>query len=281
MKNKSFTIKIRHPELDSGSHKHSLFGLPRRNFISPRNDAKCAFTLAEVLITLAVIGVVAAMTIPTMVANYQKTQYVTQLKKVYTELSRAIKQMMVDEGVEKVSATDILTHDGVEDYDTALQRAGNQFLKKYFKVIKDCGSVYPSTCFADDSKSIDSSFVGNPSCSGYSVIIASGAGICINLAGTKPGKIVVDINGLNKPNISGRDIFAFSFYYDGSLDSVTPECRKGIPNKTTITCSGHNTAEELREFRYTTNFSGDPCISSYYGEGCFDKILNDNWKMDY
>jgi prepilin-type N-terminal cleavage/methylation domain-containing protein len=42
---------------------------------------KKAFTLAEVLITLAIIGVVAALTIPTVVRNYQKTQTVTQLKK--------------------------------------------------------------------------------------------------------------------------------------------------------------------------------------------------------
>jgi prepilin-type N-terminal cleavage/methylation domain-containing protein len=47
---------------------------------------KQGFTLAEVLITLAVIGVVAALTIPTVVRNYQKTQTVTKLKKTYSAM---------------------------------------------------------------------------------------------------------------------------------------------------------------------------------------------------
>ena len=49
-----------------------------------------AFTLAEVLITLAIIGVVAAMTIPTLINNYQKKQTVTQLKKAYTTLANVV-----------------------------------------------------------------------------------------------------------------------------------------------------------------------------------------------
>lgn len=42
---------------------------------------KNAFTLAEVLITLGIIGVVAAMTLPTLIANYQKQVYANGLKK--------------------------------------------------------------------------------------------------------------------------------------------------------------------------------------------------------
>ena len=45
------------------------------------NLKKFAFTLAEVLITLGIIGVVAAMTMPALVANYQKTVTVNRLKK--------------------------------------------------------------------------------------------------------------------------------------------------------------------------------------------------------
>ena len=57
---------ICHPEFISGSH----IEIPKQ----VRNDkkVKAAFTLAEVLITLAIIGIVAAMTIPTLVSNYQK-----------------------------------------------------------------------------------------------------------------------------------------------------------------------------------------------------------------
>lgn len=49
------------------------------------------FTLAEVLITLGVIGVVAAMTLPMLIQNYQKTVLKSQFKKVYAEFFNAIK----------------------------------------------------------------------------------------------------------------------------------------------------------------------------------------------
>ena len=53
------------------------------------NKKKQAFTLAEVLVTLAIIGVVAAMTVPTLMQNYQRKVYVAQLQKVYNEASQA------------------------------------------------------------------------------------------------------------------------------------------------------------------------------------------------
>ena len=50
------------------------------------------FTLAEVLVTLGIIGVVSAMTVPTLMQNYQRQSYVTQLHKVYNEVSQAMVQ---------------------------------------------------------------------------------------------------------------------------------------------------------------------------------------------
>ena len=51
-----------------------------------------AFTLAEVLVTLGIIGVVSAMTVPTLMQNYQRQSYVTQLHKVYNELGQALQK---------------------------------------------------------------------------------------------------------------------------------------------------------------------------------------------
>ena len=55
---------------------------------------KKAFTLAEVLITLGVIGVVAAMTMPSLVANYQKKVWVNQLKKTVSVMNQAFQKML-------------------------------------------------------------------------------------------------------------------------------------------------------------------------------------------
>ncbi len=57
-----------------------------------------AFTLAEVLITLGIIGVVSAMTMPTLIANYQKQVTVNKIKKFYTNINQVIAQAQVDNG---------------------------------------------------------------------------------------------------------------------------------------------------------------------------------------
>ena len=51
---------------------------------------KFAFTLAEVLITLGIIGIVSAMTIPTLINNYQKKVTVTRLQQTYSMLNQAL-----------------------------------------------------------------------------------------------------------------------------------------------------------------------------------------------
>ena len=60
-------------------------------FTSHFSLGKTAFTLAEVLITLGIIGVVAAMTMPTLIANYQKNMTVNRLKHAYSTLYQAVK----------------------------------------------------------------------------------------------------------------------------------------------------------------------------------------------
>ena len=60
------------------------------------NSRKIAFTLAEVLITLGIIGVVAAMTMPTLIANHRKTVLKTQFQKTYSELQQVNQNFIKD-----------------------------------------------------------------------------------------------------------------------------------------------------------------------------------------
>uniref|UniRef100_UPI0040253C9A type II secretion system protein n=1 Tax=Candidatus Scatousia sp. TaxID=3085663 RepID=UPI0040253C9A len=60
---------------------------------------KAAFTLAEVLITLGIIGVVAAITLPTINQNRQDNELITQTKKVYADINNAILLSQQDYGV--------------------------------------------------------------------------------------------------------------------------------------------------------------------------------------
>jgi prepilin-type N-terminal cleavage/methylation domain-containing protein len=57
------------------------------------------FTLAEVLITLAIVGVIAALTIPAVVKNYQKTQIISKLKKVYSAINQAYNMSQAENGM--------------------------------------------------------------------------------------------------------------------------------------------------------------------------------------
>ena len=56
------------------------------------------FTLAEVLITLGIIGVVAALTLPTLMSDYKKKVVVTKMKKFYTTMNQAVKLSIVENG---------------------------------------------------------------------------------------------------------------------------------------------------------------------------------------
>src|SRR5574344_1376129 len=65
------------------------------------------FTLAEVLIVLAIIGVVASMTLPTLINKVQKQEYVTALKKEYSMLNDGFAQILADEGVDQLEDTSV------------------------------------------------------------------------------------------------------------------------------------------------------------------------------
>src|SRR5574344_2924173 len=57
-----------------------------------------AFTLAEVLITLGIIGIVAAMTIPTLITRSQQNQVITHLQKFYSTLTNALNRSTIENG---------------------------------------------------------------------------------------------------------------------------------------------------------------------------------------
>ena len=61
-----------------------------------------AFTLAEVLITLGIIGIIAAMTLPTLLSNYRKQVAETRVAKFYSTMNQAIQRAENDYGDKKI-----------------------------------------------------------------------------------------------------------------------------------------------------------------------------------
>ena len=209
---------------------------------------KKAFTLAEVLVTLGIIGVVSAMTVPTLMQNYQKKSYVTQLNKVYNEIQQAIVQLMTDRNAVNLKESGINS--------TA---ATQNFIKNYFKVVNTCNqSLTP--CFGDSYKLLNGQTYGTSGHVNTSYVLTGGAAIRpLYVAEGSAGKIVnilVDINGQQGPNILGRDTFYMAIYNNGSIDSYNA-------NATSVPLT-----EDQR----------DSAGSEW---GPFGQILNDNWEMTY
>jgi prepilin-type N-terminal cleavage/methylation domain-containing protein len=165
------------------------------------------FTLAEVLITLAIIGVVAALTIPTVVRNYQKQVTVTKLKKTYSTLANTTNLAIADYG--PVTGWDIEDKQSVKFAD--------KYLIPYLKVAKNCGTDLNDDCaFNYKIPAGTSSYYNSDYARFY---LNDGVLIAVRLRAEETNGLVyklaytiVDINGQKKPNLVGRDIFQFAYY---------------------------------------------------------------------
>ena len=217
-------------------------------------EARLGFTLAEVLVTLGIIGVVSAMTVPSLMQNHQRKTYVTQLHKFYNELSQALLQYQTDRNALNLKEAGLNS-----------QEALDAFFKEYFKVINDCGNTQtPCLAPASEYKNIAGRAIGT-GCNAY-ITIADGNSFGYSYSGgTVLFNLYLDTNGQKGPNIAGRDIFAVYVYNNGLIDD------SGGANGAPLT-------KEEREASFNSH-----CIQStgttWYG--CFGKILNDNWEMTY
>src|SRR5574344_584258 len=160
-------------------------------FNHSKNVGKHAFTLAEVLVTLGIIGTVAAMTIPTLMGNYQKDVYVTSLHKAYNEINQSFIRLMTDHQVES------LTEAGLNN-----QASVDAFAENYFKYTQKCTTT-KAPCFADTYTFIDGGSATSIIADSTSYVLPSGASIRVLYRRDNPNKVInlyIDVNGDKKPN---------------------------------------------------------------------------------
>ena len=173
----------------------------------PPTKAKFAFTLAEVLITLGIIGIVAAMTIPTLISNYQKKQTVTKLQKAISILNQAYKLSFDDVG--EPSAQEAFNM-GAEQY---FQTYWAPYIKTALicTTYQQCGYKNIQPWVRPNNRN-DSLAVVDPdhratfyTADGFLYVIFTAAGD--TGAEVANHKVIVDINGAEGPNKLGRDVF--------------------------------------------------------------------------
>lgn len=218
-----------------------------------------AFTLAEVLVTLGIIGVISALTVPTLVKNYQQKAQAVQLRKVITEIESAIDMFITEEGKTRLANTSITSSNGV-----------NTFITSHFKTVKTCSSSKTNECFANEKYLSISGTEKTFTCSGTSYVLANSAAIC---AKADDGNIemYIDINGNQPPNIGGRDMFhVYIQQSDGRIyDSIS-------------LTSGGSSAHGSHSSHHTSHSTSTPqCTTDSFGTGCFAELQNNNWEMTY
>lgn len=188
---------------------------------------KGAFTLAEVLITLGIIGVVAALTLPSLIQKYQEQVLENQLKKMYSTISQGIQKAMADDGVSNFSDTELFQSC---IYPEQKSDACAQMVKKYFNVAavkSDRREYYDNVIQVEymDGREVFSrdkskrEFRMSLGGAEYSDRFMLSDGSEFSLVTSSSGffYINIDTNGEKGPNTDGLDIFGLWSNDDRSL----------------------------------------------------------------
>lgn len=246
-------------------------------FNSSRNAVKIytnAFTLAEVLITLGIIGIVASMTLPALITKYEKKVNVTRAKQAFSILSQAIKLSEVENGEAKYWDGNLSPDKGVKNTEL--------FLKKYILPYMN-KPVYCGEGLGDD---VYNKCGATISVAGQSYLLANGISAAFVSKGSRDVGveseimyIIIDTNGPKRPNKLGSDKFYFVLNPNKGLIPLgggNNLNREDILKGVNISTDGHN---EFISCKHSKSDGND----DNYRHGCTLLLMMDGWefKKDY
>ncbi|MBE7712224.1 MAG: type II secretion system protein [Cyanobacteria bacterium SIG26] len=200
-------LRFRHPE---GFSPKNLLGCAQNDVVRKR----VAFTLAEVLITLGIIGIVAAMTLPTLINKISDRVTINRLRQTYSLFSNALELAQKEYGEISLWGSS----ETIYDHDELYFRRITQFLK----LAQDCGRASLLTVCGNtgwyssyNNLSVRKSYPGPNH--GRAGILPNGVRFYIYADNMNNNKnwgvyatIGVDVNGKTLPNSLGKDAFVFS-----------------------------------------------------------------------
>ena len=245
---------------------------------------KNGFTLAEVMITLFIIGIVAVLTIPNFVQNYRKSQTITKVRKAYTVINSAYRMAVAMNG-----NSAFWFESGASAGYTTSWDFFTKYVRPYYKIERICTGegTYDTNgykkCGYDSTKSTRSGgWVNDDIWNNYRVVFQTQDGImyfiypfgttCIKAEDYTPENpvytsctaamngaynISIDINGSKGPNTWGKDLFLFEL--DQQKQSIVPAC------------SNSKTPEKIDENCSKSSYEGGFC--------CAAKLFKDSWHM--
>lgn len=187
-------------------------------------NSKLAFTLAEVLITLGIIGIIAEATIPTLMNNVNNAENKAAFKKSFSTMSQVMTSVVADQGSLAGAFTD--------------NNSFRDLFLPYFKSVKSCNDGDSSCWTCNGQRTVDKFmngalvtsigswwYVNRPTlvlndgtminfAATSAACTASDANLVAPYAGTLCGGVYVDVNGCKKPNTWGKDIFVIETQKD-------------------------------------------------------------------
>ena len=231
---------------------------------------KKGFTLAEVLITLGVIGLVAALTLPSMYNNYQKAL-------IGKTLARSVE--LVEQGMLNIRQEAQLNSETGDTFETLSSIKKSDLGLSGSSYITDSNAFYNSTksFLGIENSDYDvtniSAFAGNLDTNLKSLYTAYkfnklNAIVAFQIkTGTTTSndsiisRVIIDANGAAKPNTFGKDVFIFGLTNSGTL----------IPAGT----------QKYADF--DSKIPADGCSGSSVGNGtaCAARVMADKWEIKY
>ena len=203
---------------------------------------KIGFTLAEVLITLGIIGVVAALTAPALVSNTGNQANTSRLSVTVSNLEKALTTSMAEENSERLSAVSWYPEPGV------LVGAGTHFanvvghLGQHLNILGYSTESFGPNFYGSNNGPYFMSRNGEKSNDKpmqnlyFPIYLKNGAVLFFNDTYSASGEgdrdtisnaggslfwvvgnVIIDVNGKKGPNVLGRDIFRFVIGDDGIL----------------------------------------------------------------
>jgi len=217
------------------------------------SNKRTGFTLAEVLLVITIIGVVASLTLPNLITNVQNQQIISKYKKTYNALSTVTNLIKEEDfgGGNFTGPGNSFTSNYWKD-----------FFKKHLVYIKEYDSAASNLLLIGEAGtgiiwSLDKTYADTlPNWIGIYeppvLVLSDGTFVVFSGANDFGEIIIIDLNGNKPPNTMGLDIFIFGFNY--------------LPY-------GFDT-EALKPFNYS-----EPCskTASTFGFSCGLNILNNTY----
>lgn len=182
-----------------------------------KTSVNSGFTLAELLVTITIIGIIASLSIPGLINSVQEQQYAAGLKKYYAVLSEATIKLQNDYGTINTSSYINMKNDykkvlvyvkEADSLDTTIYPRYVSYYKGAYGA--DNGTQPTILVLSDGTILLFWGVDGTCSTSGGSIT-------------TYCGSIAVDLNGIKPPNMIGKDYFEFILHKPNGTYTILPE----------------------------------------------------------